>query len=202
MGARIGNYFQTHSDPNPDPADQATAEDLRRFLLAGRKSATTLMNSAPVENPEGEESASSWAPPRQDPTLPPRDERVEELAEEGQQEGPRLERAEVPLQEVQGSERDEGPPREGQEMGRVEEIPMDQPQPGPSEGDEGTPALAAVPEQPSQPPSPATQGQARPCAVDFMQVVETPLMITERGERPGQDRAMAAPGGNQPEVPD
>jgi hypothetical protein len=103
---------------------------------------------------------------------------------------------------VQGSERAKGSPREGQEIGRVEEIPMDQPQPGPSEGNEGNPAQAAIPEQPSQPPSSATQGQARPCAADYMQVGETPLMITERGERPGQDRAMAAPGGNQPEVPD
>ena len=147
------------------------------------------MRSAPVEHPEGEESSARWGTHRQDPTPPPRDERVEELAAEGPQEGQRSERA-------------EGPPREGQEMGRVEEIPMDQPQPGPSEGGEATTAQAAGPDQPSQPAPPATQGQARPCAADFMQVVETPLMITERGERPGQDRAMAAPGGNQPEVPD
>ena len=55
MGTRIGNYFRTHSDPNPDPADQATPDDLRKLLLAGKKSATALVRSAPVEDPEEED---------------------------------------------------------------------------------------------------------------------------------------------------
>ena len=160
------------------------------------------MRSAPVEHPEGEEITSRWGTHHPDPTSPPRDGRVEELAEASTEEEQGSGCVEGPPQEQRGPGRVEGPPQEGPATGRVEEIPMDQPQPGPSEGGEATPAQATGPEQPGQRPSPATQGQARPCAADFMQVVETPLMRTERGERPGQDRAMAAPGGNQPEVPD
>ena len=135
------------------------------------------MRSAPVENPEGEESSTRWGTRQPVPTSPTRDERVEELTEED--------------------------PQAGQGAGRVEELPMDQPQPVPGEGGEGTSAQGAGPEPQNLPPLPATQGQAGPSAADIMtEVVETPLMITEKGEQQEQDREMAAPAGNHPEVPD
>ena len=100
-------------------------------------------------------------------------------------------------------------PREGPEGRDIQEPPADGARATTEEGEVETQAppqgdtLDPPQDQPTLTPPPATQGQARPTAADFMaQAADTPLMITERGEGQEQGRAMAAPAGNQPEVPE
>ena len=183
MGTRIGNYFRTHSDPNPDPADQATAEDLRKLLLAGRKSEAELVRSAPVEEPEVDDRIDWWDTRQPRPTPPAGEERIEDRVEDEPRGGP----------EGRGTHE---PPADGVRATTEEGVAETQ---APPQGD----TLDLPQDQPTLTPPPATQGQARPSAADFMaQAADTPSMITEGGEEQEQDRAMAAPAGNQPEVPE
>ena len=180
MGTRIGEYFQS------PPPEQATAADLRELLLRSRlrkQSTEALVQTASVEVTN--EDTSSMLVDGQD--------RVEELQDEEQQVSSGPPGAAPPPQQ-ESSPAMTHPRGSGQAQPPAEDL----------RAGGGSPA----PPPPLQDPTPTTtplrgSGQARPSAADFMiEVVETPLMITERGERQAQGPAWGATVGNPTEVPD
>ena len=93
--------------------------------------------------------------------------------------------------------------------GRVEELEIDESQEEPPTQEVQAPTAPGEPTResgpgPITPAAPAEGGgQARPSAADFMiEVVETPLMITENGERQAWSSTDMSTGRDKPEVTD